>query len=313
MSSDRNPPVARRDLLRLAAGAAVAGAIAPWRATRAAGGLEVTDLRGGLRLIAGAGGNIVVLGTGEGQVVVDSGSEDSANAVAATLAELPGGAVHTLVNTHWHPAQTGGNVALGSAGAAILAHEKTRQRLTTGYYLRDEERYRAPLAAAGRPAQSFHTNGAMVVGGSTVEYGYLIQAHTDGDCYVRFADADVIAAGDVLSPARDPVFDWFGGGWLGGRVDSIALLLELGSESTIYVPSHGPAMSRAEVAAEHDLMLQFFELMVEHVRLGESAEDMFELGLLDQLDREFDDDFRLLYDTHKGFWAHHNKLMPDIV
>jgi hypothetical protein len=53
--------------------------------------------------------------------------------------------------------------------------------------------------------------------------------------------------------------------------------------------------------------------MVEHVRLGESAEDMLAAGLLDGLGREFEDPYKLLYDTHKGFWAHHNKLMPDIV
>ena len=57
------------------------------------------------------------------------------------------------------------------------------------------------------------------IGGRPIEFGYLIEAHTDGDIYVAFPDLDVIAVGDVASPGRDPVFDWFGGGWLGGRLD----------------------------------------------------------------------------------------------
>jgi hypothetical protein len=35
--------------------------------------------------------------------------------------------------------------------------------------------------------------------------------------------------------------------------------------------------------------------------------------VLDGLPRKFDDPEKLLYDLHKGFWAQHNKLMPDIV
>jgi hypothetical protein len=61
------------------------------------------------------------------------------------------------------------------------------------------------------------------------------------------------------------------------------------------------------------MTLVLFERMVEHVRLGESAEDILAAGVLNDLGRKFDDPYKFLYDTHKGFWAHHNKLMPDIV
>src|SRR5690606_21846786 len=114
-------------------------------------------------------------------------------------------------------------------------------------------------------------------------------------------------------PQIDPVFDWFGGGWLGGRVDALAKLLEMSDAGTRFVPSYGPVVGRAEVQAEHALMLELFELMVEHVRLGESAEDMLAAGVLAGLGRTFADPAKLLYDLHKGFWAHHNKLMHDIV
>jgi len=130
---------------------------------------------------------------------------------------------------------------------------------------------------------------------------------------VRFRDANLIAVGDVVSPVRDPVFDWFGGGWLGGRVDSLALLLEMADDETRFVPSYGGVIGRADVQAEHDMMLELFERMVVHVRLGESAEDILAAGVLDDLGRAFDEPLKLLYDLHKGFWAHHNTLSPDIV
>jgi cyclase len=279
----------------------------------AVGGITSTPVTPELTMLSGAGGNILVLSTDAGQVLVDSGAASASDAVLAAASELPGGKVAALVNTHWHLDQVGANDALGRAGATIIAHAKTRQRLSAGWYVPTEDRYEKPLPPAGRPTKSFHTTDATTVGGRRIEYGYLIEAHTDGDIYVRFPDANVIAVGDAVSPQRDPVLDWFGGGWLGGRVDALAKLLTLGSKDTRYVPSYGPVIGRAEVQAEHDLMLEIFDRMVVHLRLGETAADMLGTGVLDGLSRKLEDPAKFLYDIHKGFWAHHNKLMPDIV
>ena len=130
---------------------------------------------------------------------------------------------------------------------------------------------------------------------------------------MRFADANIIAVGDAVSPLRDPVLDWFGGGWLGGRVDSLALLLDISDEATRFVPSYGPVIGRADVQAEHDMMLVLFDRMVELVRKGMSAEDILHAGGMDGLGRTFEDPMKFLYAAHKGMWANHNKLMPDIV
>lgn len=300
----------RRIVLQGIAGAA----ILPWpRFAGAAGGLTVSQLAGELALIEGAGGNILVLETGDGRVLIDTGAAAAREAVLATLDELSEEPVTAVFNTHWHLDQVGSNETFGEPGATIFAHEKTRQRLTAGYYLPTEDRYEPPLPDAALPTQTVFTEGTSSIGGQRIEYGYMILAHTDGDLYVAFPDLNVIAVGDVVSQVRDPVFDWFGGGWLGGRVDSLARLLELSDADTRFVPSYGPVIGRPELQAEHDLMLELFDRMVEHVRLGETAEDMLTTGVLDGLDRTFDDPFKLLYDMHKGFWAHHNKLMPDIV
>jgi glyoxylase-like metal-dependent hydrolase (beta-lactamase superfamily II) len=226
---------------------------------------------------------------------------------------LQGDRTAALFNTHWHPDQVGSNAVLGSRGAKIFAHEKTRQRLRAGYYRPAEDRYEAPLPAAGLPTETFFVDGATSIGGRSLEYAYLINAHTDGDICIALPELNIIAVGDVVAPVRDPVFDWYGGGWLGGRVDALARLIDMSDAATRFVPSFGPAVSRADVAAEHAMLLELFERMVEHVRLGETARDMLDVGVLDGLGREFDDPYRLLYDLQKGFWANHNKLMHDIV
>jgi len=305
--------VDRRAVLRgLASGLAAATLGGAARFARA-DALSVSSVAPGLTLLGGAGANILVLATDAGKVVVDGGAAASSKAVQQKLDELPGGRVAALFNTHWHLDQIGANETLGAAGAAIYAHAKTRQRLTSGYYLPAEDRYQPPLAPAGRPTKAFHTEATAVVGKAKIDYGYLLEAHTDGDIYVFFPDVNVVAVGDVVSPQSDPEFDWFGGGWLGGRLDSLKRLLALGDKDTRFVPSVGPAVGRAQVQAELDMHSKLFDRMVEHVRLGETAADMLKAGVLDGLGRSFADPAKLLYDLHKGFWAHHNTLTHDIV
>ena len=128
-----------------------------------------------------------------GQVVVDSGAAAHSDALLAALrrpARRSDGKVAALINTHWHRDQTGANEALGTAGATIIAHDKTRQRLRAGWYVPDADRYEPPLPAAALPTKTFYTTDETIVGDQRIEFGYLIEAHTDGDAYVRFPDRE---------------------------------------------------------------------------------------------------------------------------
>jgi len=305
----------RRAVLHGALGACLGLALAPFaRRAAAADAVQTTRLTDKLVVLSGAGGNVLALSTGDGLVVVDSGSAASGTLLVAALNALPNGAhVHTLFNTHWHLEQIGSNETLGRAGAHIVAHEKTRQRLAYGYYLPKEDRYQKPVPKEAQPAETFYTTGETKIGGERIEYGYLLEAHTDGDIYVFFRDSNVLAVGDAVSPVRDPELDWFGGGWLGGRVDSLTLLLKLGDARTKIVPSYGPVIGRADVQKEHDMMLKLFERYVELVRKGEGAEDILAAGVIADTGRTWQDAHKFAYDAYKGMWAHHNTLMPDIV
>ena len=268
----------------------------------------------GFVVLTGAGGNVLVRASEAGQVLVDSGAAASTQRILAALDELPGaGRIQTLFNTHWHLDQVGGNAALGRRGATIVAHEKTRAHLATDHYLPLEDRYEPALPFEAQPTETFFSSGETLVDGERVEYGHLLQAHTDGDIYVYFRDANVLAAGDAVSPVRDPELDWFGGGWLGGRVESLEKLLQVSDAQTRIVPGYGPVVDRAELQAEFEMTLVLFDRMLELVRRGMSARDMLDAGLMEGLDRTFDDPFKFAYDAYKGYWAHHNSLAPDLL
>src|SRR5690606_37140766 len=119
-----------------------------------------------------------------------SGSAELAASVQATLDGAP---VRLLFNTHYHADQSGGNALFGAEGAAIHAHEITRQWLSADYYLSAEDRWVPALPEAGRPTQSFRDHGQLTAGAESVEYGYLLEAHTRGDSYVFLRDSNVLA------------------------------------------------------------------------------------------------------------------------
>ena len=274
----------------------------------------IVPVREGFVMLTGAGGNVLVRTASAGQVLVDSGAAAFTDAVLAHLRGLPGGGrVTTLFNTHWHREQVGGNLAFGRSEATIIAHEKTRAHLATDYYLWDEDRYEKALPATAHPTVTFFSGDQALAGNERIEYGHLLEAHTDGDIYVFFRDANVLAAGDAISPLRDPVLDWFGGGWLGGRVDAQEELLKLSNAETRIVPSYGPVVGRAELQAEFDMTRVLFDRMLDLVRKGMSAQDMLDAGLMKDLSRTFRDPFRFTYDAYKGYWAHHNSLAPDVL
>jgi cyclase len=274
----------------------------------------ITRLNEELTILNGLGTNVLALTTNDGMVLVDSGAPDFSGALKSWLAEVGGTKpVRTVFNTHFHLENTGGNEMLGQMGAKIIAHESTREWMETPYWIPAEGRYQKPRPKAAQPTETFYTTGSLNAGSEQIDYGFLIEAHTSGDIYVFLKDSDVIAAGDVVSPVRDPELDYFTGAWIGGRVDAMDRLLKLSDDKTRIVPGYGPVMSRAELQAERDMMKEIYDRTVDRVREGDSPDDMLKAGVMKGLARPFKDPDKFIYDLHKGLWAHHNKLAPNVV
>ena len=275
-----------------------------------AAALPVQKLADRVRVIGGAPGNVLVLDTGDGALLVDAGSATLARAVRASLG---GVRVKTLINTHYHADQTGGNALFGAAGADIRSHMVTQEWLSTDFYVPADDRWVKALPPNGRPTFTFHDKDEMTAGVEVVESGYLVEAHTRGDIYVLFRNSNVLAVGDVASPLRDPALDWYAGGWLGGRVDAMTELLAVANEQTQIVPAYGAVMTRAQLQAERDMMQKLYERTTLLTTQGRSAQDMLDAGVIKEVNRQFEDPYRFLYDVSKGLWAHYTNFGGNIV
>ena len=125
---------------------------------------------------------------------------DPTNLLKLVADQSGGKPVQVLFNTCWHPQHTGSNEALGKAGAKIIAHENTKLWLGTEIDCGWQKRTYEPHPKVSLPNQTFYTGAQkMTFGKEPVEYGYMPQAHTDGDIYVYFPGPNILAAGDVVS------------------------------------------------------------------------------------------------------------------
>jgi cyclase len=181
--------------------------------------LKVTDLGAGFVLVAGAGCNVVALKGEQGALMVDGGLAAHARPLLATVNRFTSNRkVATLINTHWHPAQTGANEAVGREGGVIIAHEVTAKYLARPVASVDYEGLYGPLDRRGLPTQTTRDRGELTFAGQPVAYGYLPAAHTNGDLYVHFPDANLLVAGGPVASESWPLLDHRNGAWLGGLV-----------------------------------------------------------------------------------------------
>jgi len=274
---------------------------------------DVHRLTDSVSVVNAGGTNVTVFSAGDTLVLVDSGAPNQGDALAAALDNIaPDATVQTLFNTHYHLDNTGNNERFGASGATIIAHQRTHQWISQDHWIPAEDRYAKARPEGAWPTRLiFNAPESMETGGEEIEYGYLLGAHTGGDIYVYFRNANVLAVGDVASPVRDPELDWISGGWIGGYVDAMDRLLEIGNTETLIVPGTGPVMTYAEFEAERELMEVVRQRLFVQVRAGDGPQNMLDAGVLEGLDRTWDEPFKFLYDAAKGLWGNHNKLDPD--
>jgi glyoxylase-like metal-dependent hydrolase (beta-lactamase superfamily II) len=290
----------RRRMLRAGA-CALGGALLPALTTRSqnAGpapdaaafesGIVSTDL-GGVFLLQGAGCNVMALRSDDGALMIDGGLATNAEALLRAVFGATGNdRIRMLINTHWHPEQTGANELVGLAGGAILAHEKTAMYLRNTVSSALFEGRLEPLPDAAQPTETTRGEGSLEFAGRRVEYAYLPAAHTDGDLFVRFSAPNVLAAGGVVSGDRWPLLDYRNGAWFGGRVRALERLADLVDADTRVVPADGRLLAGPEIVRQRDIYRELFTTMIGYMNMGFGAEDAVAANPLAQYENEFGD------------------------
>lgn len=275
--------------------------------------LTVTALRGGASLVQGAGANLVVLEGAESCLLIDCGGGDTAAALQNLLRERWGGKpVRTVINTHWHLNHTGANERLRAAGAEIVAHENTKLWMGTTILSRWNGTSFPPRAREALPTRTFYTTDRFTFGDETVESGYVQQAHTDGDIYVRLQKANVLVTGGLFVIGQYPQSDPATMGWIGGMVQANEQLLKLADAQTLVVPGLGPVQQRQGLADQLAMMTAVRDRLYTLLKEGRDVNEMLAAKPTREFDDRWGDPATFIRSAHAGLNIHYRQV-PGIV
>jgi glyoxylase-like metal-dependent hydrolase (beta-lactamase superfamily II) len=244
------------------------------RATGATAKITTQKLRGNVTALMGSGGNIAVLTGPQGKLLVDSGYSTSQPQITEALAALGADRVTHLINTHWHFDHTDGNEWMHTAGATILAHDKTKERLSTTQTIAAFHATIPASPAGAIPTQTFAETHTLKLNGETLNLAHYRPAHTDTDISIHFKNADVLHAGDTWFNGFYPFIDYSTGGNIDGMIAAADRTLKMTSATTIIIPGHGPIGNKAQLSEYHDMLVAVRESVAGLKKQGKSQEEV---------------------------------------
>lgn len=179
----------------------------------------------------------LVVGTRCAAVIDTGGSVTTGAAFAAAVKRITPLPVCYVINTHWHPDHSFGNVAFKRAGTVFVGNARLPGELAKrGHDL--AEGFAAdlgpdPAAAIVPPTRLVKTTLTLDLGGRSLRLKAWPPAHTDTDLTVEDLRTRTLWTGDLLFRQRIPALDGSLDGWLK------ALPVLAAMQARIVVPGHG--------------------------------------------------------------------------
>ena len=185
--------------------------------------IKATDLGNKTWMLTGQGGNITIAVGSDAIIMVDGQFAPLSDKIKAAIKAISPLPIRYLVNTHFHGDHTGGNENFAKDGATIVAHDNIRVRLAAGTVSNMTGVKAPPRSADWLPKQTYVVGSfAVEAGGRKAQLTHIANAHTDGDTWVYFADANVLATGDTFNNLkRYQNIDYLNGGDVRGMIRAL--------------------------------------------------------------------------------------------
>jgi glyoxylase-like metal-dependent hydrolase (beta-lactamase superfamily II) len=257
--------------------------------------IKTTDLGNKTYMLEGQGGNITVAVGTDGLIVVDTQFPQLYDKIKAAIAKISPLPVKYVINTHFHADHTGNNANFQKDGAIVIAQDNIRLRLAAGGNVNGTSGRAQPPAPEGGVPKETYSGGVKIieVGGRKAELHHVYNAHTDGDTWVYFPDANVICTGDVMNNRhRYQQVDFTNGGDIRGMIRATNDWLKLANDNTKVVVGHGPLANKASIAEYNAMVKEAREKVEALIKEGKSEAEAIAMKPLADLDKTWapDDD-----------------------
>lgn len=249
--------------------------------------VEVESLRGHISVLSGSGGNIVVYASPAGKFIVDSGIAVSRDKLTAALNSIGPTPLRYLVNTHYHWDHTDGNAWMQAAGATVIGSPMTFKHLSETTRVKDWNYTFEPLPREARPSIVVAGSKTMRFAGETITMRNFGNGHTDGDLWVYFKHADVLALGDTYWNGYYPFIDNEHGGSIDNAITWANKAITASSAHTLIVPGHGPTGNRASLTSWRDMLVAVRKDIAMLKRQGKTREEVVAAKPTAQYDKRY--------------------------
>ena len=248
--------------------------------------IKTTDLGNKTWMLTGAGGNITFAVGSDAVIMIDGQYAPLSDKIKAAIKEISPLPIRYLVNTHFHGDHTGGNENFAKDGATIVAHDNIRVRLVAGTVSGMTGVRAAPRPAEALPKQTY-TGGSFTLeaGGRKAQLTHVSNAHTDGDTWVYFADANVLSTGDTFNNLkRYQNIDYVNGGDVRGMIRALDTYIKTANDTTKIVPGHGPLATKADLTTFRDMLVTSHDRIKKLYDEGKSEDEVIAAKPLADLD-----------------------------
>ena len=249
--------------------------------------IKTTDIGDNVYMLEGQGGNITVAVAQNGIIMVDgqfAPLHDKIKAAVATISNLP---IKYLINTHYHGDHTGGNEAFAKDGVTIVSQVNVKTRLAAGTTNGLTGAKTPPAAPGALPTDTYEVFSKVRLPGRVADLKHIRNAHTDGDTYVWFKTANVLATGDTFTNGRYPNIDFANGGDIKGMIAAADAYLKLTNAKSRIVPGHGPIADKAALTEYRAMLVTARDRMAALLKAGKSEDDVVAAKPFDDLDKKW--------------------------
>ncbi|MBT8360313.1 MAG: MBL fold metallo-hydrolase [Deltaproteobacteria bacterium] len=224
-------------------------------------------------MIAGKGGNVGIFIGDDGTFLVDDNFAPMTEKIVAAIKSVGGDFPKFLINTHYHGDHTGGNENFGRGGTLIFSHDTVRERLKLGSFVGAFNMKAASVAPEGLPVVTFAEGISFHLNNDSIRAIHVAEAHTDGDSFIHFENANVIHSGDIFFNGFYPFIDVNHGGSLKGTIKAVDKILAMADDNTKIIAGHGPLGDKAQLMEYRQMLGIAYERLSKLKADGKTAQE----------------------------------------
>ncbi len=234
---------------------------------------KIKMLRGDVGIFTERGGTIGFYQSADGYVVVDSQFPDPAKHLIDELKKQKEMPFKFLINTHHHGDHTGGNISFKDIAEHVVGHENCLAN-----YKRVAEQAKSTDKQLFQDI-TFGKSWKQKIGKERIRAYYFGAAHTNGDAFIHFENANIVHTGDLLFNQLSPFIDRSAGANIQSWVQVMQKAQKTFDKDTLFVFGHAAdpekiTGSLSDLAAFEDYLKRLLDFVDSQIKAGKSKEEI---------------------------------------